>query len=116
MLELIKIMRTPEERSAGLNALPINQPLGSNQAMLFIFPKDTDSSFWNRGVKYAIDVAFFDKNKRLLSVSTLKADQTQPVFCLLGHYRYVLETTNGFFRNNKIQPGTILDQLITKEK
>lgn len=107
-------MRTPEERKTGLAQKGLK--LGPNDTMLFIFEQPTSSTFWNQGVPYPIDVAFFDQDKLLIYVGQMQAQQTQALGCLNGNYSYVLETNAGWFQKNKIQPGTPLDQLINNRR
>lgn len=109
-LKLIYVARTPQERAAGLTML--KGKLGNDQAMLFEFPSVSDSTFWNKGVNYPIDLGFFNKKRELIFTTSLQANQTNPVFCLTGHYNYVLETPYQWFLKNKIPNGIPLDNLI----
>lgn len=109
-LRCVATMQTPEDRAAGLTAL--QQPLQPDECMLFIFDRPSDSSFWNRGVSYPIDVAFFDKKHRLIEVRQLGPNQENPVNCVTGHFNFVLETVVDFFAQNNIPLGITFDELI----
>lgn len=110
-VKIIYTAKTPEERTKGLTLLP-NQ-LGKDEGMLFIFDEPSDPAFWNRGVNYPIDVAFFDNERKLISISHLAANQEASVSCLTDHPKYVIETNYGWFqRNNISQPGTWLRDII----
>lgn len=111
-LKVVAIATTPEDRAQGLNSPNLQHPLKSDECMFFVFDKPSDSSFWNRGVKYAIDVAYFDKSHKLLSVAQLQPDQQAPVYCLTGHFKYVVETKLNWFNKYQIPSGTKFDDLI----
>lgn len=46
-------------------------PLTSKQAMLFVFDEEDHRSFWMKNVPYDLDIAFFDSNKKIVSITTM---------------------------------------------
>lgn len=43
-------------------------PMSDDHGMLFIFNNNSEQYFWMKGMKFSIDILFFDKNKKLLRV------------------------------------------------
>jgi uncharacterized membrane protein (UPF0127 family) len=82
---------TPEEKSIGLAAVP---ELGENEYAKFIYNEDSTGAYWNKNVRYPIDIGFFDKNKVLVYSTSMAADQRLPVYPPVP-YRYVIETNLG---------------------
>jgi len=113
-LNIIAVADTDEKRIMGLRALGGQLP--PDAGMLFVFPELTDSSFWNQGVNYPIDIGFFDEHGKLLFTTSMGPNQSQPVFCIMGHYKYALEAPYKWFEKFKIPAGTPLNYLININK
>ena len=97
------VASTEETRERGFMNF---RQLKSNEAMLFVFENDQERSFWMKNVPYDLDIVFFNKNKKLISQTTMKAtspvtqDAALPVYRSQGAARYALEAAGG--RLNKI--------------
>lgn len=74
-------------RREGLRLVPI---LKKGDAALFEFPSLTDGPFWNKGVKYPIDIAFYKKDGTYIVKRQMETDQSKNVFSTEPYY-YVLE-------------------------
>lgn len=107
-LKIILTAKTPESRARGLKQI---KTLGPNETALFIFSYDSEAYFWNKGVEYPIDIAFFDKEKNLIYKTSMEANQTKSITSTKP-YRYVLETNVDWFKNNKIPDAVNLKNLI----
>ncbi len=92
------VAATDESRQKGLMNF---RPLKSNEAMLFIFESEEERSFWMKNVPYDLDIAFFKKNKKLVSQKTMKGtspltqDIALPVYSSEGTAMYALEVAGG---------------------
>jgi len=92
------VASTEETRQRGLMDF---RQLKSNEAMLFIFENEQERSFWMKNVPHDLDIAFFKKNKELLSRMTMKGtspltqEAALPVYRSEGAARYALETVGG---------------------
>jgi len=47
--------------------------LKKHEAMLFVFDDERPLSFWMKNVPFDLDIAYFDKDKKLVSFTTMKA-------------------------------------------
>jgi len=85
------IAKTLEEKVLGLSVIP---KLGKGEYALFIYDLPTLVPYWNKGVKYPIDIGFYDKEKNLIYKTSMKADQRTAVYAP-KLYTYVIETNIG---------------------
>jgi uncharacterized membrane protein (UPF0127 family) len=95
-----------QERSMGLM---FRRELGANEAMLFIFPEDTQGPFWMQNTLISLDILFVDAEKKIVSwVAQAPPQTTDPRFSE-GPYRYVLEIVGGRAKELGIQAGDRLE-------
>lgn len=77
--------------------------------MLFVFPKDDEYGFWMKDMLVPIDIFWLDYKGQVVYIAEDVAPSTYPsVFYPTAPARYVLETTAGFARANRITVGTSL--------
>jgi len=101
----VELARTTEEHSRGL----MNRAsLPQGQGMLFIFSRPSHQTFWMKNTLIPLDILFFDKNRKLLSISPnvppCKADPCQ-TYMSDGDAQYVLELAGGTAKASGIQVG-----------
>ena len=99
----IGVADTDAERTQGLSG---RSGLDDNEGLLFIFDKEGHYEFWMKDMNFPIDMAWFDKNKKLIYVANDVATSTYPnSFSSQTPALYVLETSSGFFNKNNIKIG-----------
>jgi len=109
----IEIVATDEEREKGLSD---RQFLDDDQGMLFLFDKDGYPAIWMKGMVFSIDIAWLDKDYRIVDIEKYVSPSTYPMsFQPDMKARYVLEVNAGYFDMHGIMPGAQL-QYIEKEK
>ena len=92
------IASTDEARQRGLMNF---RALRQNEAMLFVFESEEERTFWMKNVPYDLDIAFFKKNKKMLSKMTMKGtspltrEAALPVYQSGGSAQYALEVAGG---------------------
>jgi len=67
----VEIADTREKQALGLM---FRDSMPADQGMLFIFPNEAPRSFWMKNTRIALDIMYFDKDLRLVSI----AADTQP--------------------------------------
>lgn len=67
----VETARTPEDRERGLK---YRSELCDTCGMLFVFPDEERRAFYTRDVFFALDIAYFGADGRLLEVRTLAAN------------------------------------------
>lgn len=59
----VELAVTPEERQQGLM---FRDRINLDQGMLFLFERDGKHSFWMKNMKFAIDILWLDRDKRII--------------------------------------------------
>ena len=113
---IVEIADTPEKTSYGLMH---RHSLGENDGMLFIFPQEQPLSFWMKNTFIALSIGFFDKEKRLIEIKSMKPAksemQTQfETYTSSRPAQYALEMRPGWFEKNHIKVGDKLHLFIKK--
>ncbi len=67
----VEIADTSEKQALGLM---FRDSMPADQGMIFIFPNEAPRSFWMKNTRIALDIMYFDKDLRLVSISA----DTQP--------------------------------------
>jgi uncharacterized membrane protein (UPF0127 family) len=91
----VAIADTPDLRPRGLMHVT---DLGSLDGMIFIWPEDTESSFWMKDTLLTLDIAWFDAAGRFVSMLTMTPCGEQldcPRYHAAGPYRFALEMAAG---------------------
>ena len=116
---------TTDEFQKGLD---IKDHLNENQGMLFIFKEPGKTPFWMHGMKFPIDIIWFDKDKNVIHIEhNLQPCITDP-YNLLSRLTtiscpsyspekdalYVLETTAGFYQRHNVKVSTHMDFSLIK--
>jgi len=62
----VEIADTREKQALGLM---FRDSMPADQGMLFIFPNEAPRSFWMKNTRIALDIMYFDKDLRLVSIA-----------------------------------------------
>ncbi|NID17582.1 DUF192 domain-containing protein [Luteibacter yeojuensis] len=85
--------------------------LAADHSMLFIFPDDQPRTFWMKNTLIPLDILYFDKDRKLVSMQ-LNAQPCKADPCALypsdGSARYVLELAAGTAGRLGLQVGESL--------
>lgn len=104
----VEIADTNAERMLGLSG---KEELEEGGGMLFVFKKEGYYGIWMKDMKFSIDVAWLDKDKKIIYIENAVRPETYPkIFYAQKNgtpaiNMYVLETNAGFFDNSKIKIG-----------
>jgi uncharacterized membrane protein (UPF0127 family) len=90
------------ERAMGLM---FRRELAPDHGMLFIFPEDTETSFWMKDTLVSLDIIFIGADKKIISISERAEPQTTTPRVSERPYRYVLEIPGGRCDELGIQAG-----------
>lgn len=105
----VEIADTREKQALGLM---FRDSMPADRGMLFIFPDEAPRSFWMKNTRIALDIMYFDKDLKLVSIS---ADTPPcrvsrcPSYPSVVPARYVLELNAGTASALGVGPG---DRLI----
>ena len=91
----VEIADAPQKQALGLM---FRDSMPADRGMLFIFPNEAPRSFWMKNTRIPLDILYFDKNLKLVSLS---ADTPPcrirrcPSYPSLAPAKYVLELNAG---------------------
>lgn len=105
-MHLIKaeLAQTPQEQMTGLMW---RKNLGSNEGMLFVFPKARQQCFWMKNTLIPLSIAFIADDGSIVNLDNMQP-QTETSHCSSSPVRYVLEMEKGWFSKRGIQAGSRL--------
>jgi uncharacterized membrane protein (UPF0127 family) len=102
----VEVPRTKEEITKGLM---FREFLGHDEGMLFVFEKDVYPTFWMKNTTIPLSLAFIDKDKIIISIQKMKPLDTTIRYYSPSKCRYALEVNQGFFEENGIQVGDVVE-------
>lgn len=109
---LAKVAKTNDERIRGLSG---RESLENNEALLFVFDKEDNYGIWMKDMNFSIDIAWLDKNKKIIYIENNVSPETFPKTFYPTNNEfdsktlYVLETNANFFLENNIKVGDFLN-------
>jgi uncharacterized membrane protein (UPF0127 family) len=98
-----EVADTAPERTVGLMG---RTELAANHGMLFVFPQPQPLSFWMRHTSLPLSIAYINAAGIIREIHDLQPFDESSVRSALPDLLYALETPQGWFRQNKIFPGT----------
>lgn len=94
------IADTEAKRVQGLSG---HAPLAQNEAMLFVFPNESDWGIWMKDMIFPLDILWLDKDMRVITAEQNVSPATYPnVFRPNTPALYVIEANAGFIERNRI--------------
>lgn len=103
----IEIADSVEERTLGLSG---RLWLATSTGLLFVFEQEAQYSFWMKDMNFPIDIAWLDKDKKIIHIEKNLSPLTYPkAFGPATPSLYVLETVANFFEDSKIKIGDIAE-------
>ena len=103
----LEVADTDAERLKGLSG---RDSLGAKSGLLFVFDTEGYYGIWMKDMKFPIDIAWLDKNKRIVTIDSNVSPDTYPqVFNPDSQSLYVLETNAGFFDSHNVKIGDQAD-------
>lgn len=103
-----EVADTPQRRTIGLMG---RTELAANRGMLFVFPHPQPLSFWMRQTSLPLSIAYINAAGVIREIHDLHPFDETSVRSALPDLLYALETPQGWFRQNKIFPGTRIQGL-----
>lgn len=99
-----------EDENSRRRGLMFRKSLNEDEGMLFIFPDETQLSFWMKNTFIPLDIGFFDKDKRLINFLSMEPVKSEmqvnlPSYESRGPAKFALEVNQGWFKKNKVQVG-----------
>ena len=77
-------------------------------AMIFVFPRPMQASFWMKNCPESISAAYIDPNGVILEIHHLEKNDTNAVVAATDNIQYVLETSDGWFQRHFVNIGMVI--------
>jgi uncharacterized protein len=97
-----EIVDTPADRQKGLM---FRTELPEATGMLFVFPAESQQSFWMRNTLIPLDIIFIRADKTILGIVENAAPKTETPRSVPGQSQYVLELIGGSAGRYRISAG-----------
>jgi hypothetical protein len=98
----VEVADTPSKRAMGLQ---YRKDLGKDRGMIFIFPAESQQSFWMKNTPIPLDMIFINRERRIIGM----IEQTVPFSLdsrsVPGPSQFVLEINGGLAKLQGIQVG-----------
>ena len=110
------IMDTPKKRGEGMMFLQTFEVPG-DAGMIFVYPEPKHQRYFGKNVKFPLDLAYLDANKKVLKMAVIKPFD-EGVIPSDVRAQYVLELHQGEFSRRKLKVGdtiTIPSFVVAKE-
>jgi len=111
----VEIATTSAQQQLGLSG---RTSLPTNQGMLFIFPKPQQTAFWMKGMKFPLDIIFFNNNKIVdmyqnVPVPT-NGDNNLPIYTPHALANQALEINGGLAKSYGFKKGDTVKENLSK--
>lgn len=103
----VTVADTPALQEQGLSG---REKLEQNEGILFVFPKPEPFGFWMKGMRFPIDIIYFDTDRRIVDVWENATPESYPkIFTPRAPAQFVLEVPAGFFAEHHLEMGNTLE-------
>lgn len=102
----IELATTPEARACGLSH---RASLTANRGMLFVYAEPEILTFWMKNTRMPLSIAFIDAAGRIVSIQKMNPFPTTTVYASPVPALYALEVNQGWFEENGIAIGDVVD-------
>lgn len=101
-----EVPMTYKERKKGLM---FRDSMPDDHGMLFIFKTEGYHSFWMKNTRIPLDIAFIDKNKRIVSIHEMTPFDEKNFHKSVKPASYALEVNAGWFKKYDIKTGDAVE-------
>jgi len=98
----LEVANTPADRERGLM---YRRSLPEDGGMLFIFPEETDQSFWMKNTLISLDMLFIARDGRIVGIHPDAVPLSTAPISVGAPSRYVLEMNGGWAARHGVRPG-----------
>jgi len=104
-----EVANTSETRSRGLM---YRDEVPEGTGMLFVFDREAERSFWMQNTFVALDVAFIDRNFRIVDIQQMEPESTE-IHDGARPAMFALEVRQGWFAEKDIRVGDRCDLIFS---
>ena len=82
--------------------------IGTNEGMIFVHRDVSDRMYWMKNCFVPLSIAYINPVGRIMEIHDLKPHDTNGVYSVSNNIKYALETPQGWFKRNGIEPGVVI--------
>lgn len=101
----VEIADSAAERARGLM---FREDLPEGEGMLFLFPEETQTSFWMKNTPISLDLIFI-RERRIVDLIENAVPYSEELLTPDSPYTKVLEVPGGYVTRNGIQEGDLIE-------
>ncbi|PWU05819.1 MAG: hypothetical protein C5B47_08465 [Verrucomicrobia bacterium] len=109
----VPVASTPQQRAIGLMH---RATLGHNEGMLFVFDFPQQVAFWMKNTLVPLSVAYINSTGTILEIYDMEPLNEESVPSTSTAVLYALEMPKGWFEQNGMKPGTVVEGLPEVER
>ena len=101
----VEVAKSTADQQKGLSD---RASMANDHGMLFVFDSEANWGFWMKGMKFSLDIIWFDSQRHAVYIEQDLAPCTPqdcPIYTPPVKAMYVLEVNAGFVRNHNIVLG-----------
>ena len=102
----VEVVATDDARQKGLM---FRRDLADGDGMLFVFPDDSDHSFWMKNTYISLDIVFVGSDKTIVGIVHKAKPRSEASLTVGVRSRYVLEVPGSYCSRMGIHRGDRLD-------
>ena len=91
------------------------QHMDSDNGMLFVFDDTAERYFWMKNTVIPLSIAFMDEKGIILNILEMPPE-TEQTFPSAGPAKYALEMNTGWFSQNGLKVGDLVDGALAAPK
>ena len=82
--------------------------IGTNEGMIFVHRDVSDRMYWMKNCFVPLSIAYINPVGRIMEIHDQKPHDTNGVYSVSNNIKYALETPQGWFKRNGIEPGVVI--------
>jgi hypothetical protein len=98
----VEVADTPAKRELGLQ---YRRELAADQGMVFLFPRESQQSFWMKNTPIPLDMIFISWDKKIVGIVEEAVPFTLESRSVQAPSQFVLEIAGGLSRRYGFKPG-----------
>jgi uncharacterized protein len=101
----VEIADTPSKREMGLQ---YRRDLGRDRGMIFLFPAETQLSFWMKNTPIPLDMIFISGERKIVGIVEQATPFTLEPRAVAAPSKYVLEINGGLAKLRGLKAGDVV--------
>ena len=102
---VVEVADTPSKREMGLQ---YRRDLAADRGMIFLFPAESQQSFWMKNTPLPLDMIFINRERKIVGIVEQTAPFSLDPRSVGAPSQYVLEINGGLAKRHAIKAGDVV--------